>query len=433
MSLSSFAGLFEADTRGKVGMTLKKDIEGRIVVDGLAPGGPAEQAGVVLGDILELVDGLVVKTVDAAGGRLSGPVGSDVILSMRRGVVFGSHSFDIRVTRKDLSLRRAESFKIQKPRGIAEASSTFSNSSIFDHMHAAVSGGVGLGVKLKQSGGTVVISAIGKGGGADNAGGRVQTGDVIVEVDDEPAGSTPEAVSKQLTGARGSTVRLRLRRVGVFGFQVLDVECVRADEEETDFSSRGPSSAEPFQFVNDFMTGRGSGAGIACEFALQGSQESPQVIVVRIVPDGPAGREGNLRVGDRVLLVDDRPIANTLDGVRAQVQGERGTWVVLKVERDLFMGTETRLVRIKRDALGSTNTAPPRPLPPNNGGKSKGKTSAPESAGAYAGGRDEEGFLEKAAYMVGLQVAVQCCSCRLAHARACRSVAKRTTAVLTDS
>ena len=87
-------------------------------------------------------------------------------------------------------------------------------------MHASLGGAEGIGVKLQHEDGLVVIRGIQKGGGADKTAGRVQAGDVVVEIDGKTAGSSLDDVSARLAGVRGSEVKLRLRRTGVFGFQV---------------------------------------------------------------------------------------------------------------------------------------------------------------------------------------------------------------------
>jgi C-terminal processing protease CtpA/Prc len=103
---------------------------------------------------------------------------------------------------------------------ITAANTGFSLSTIFDQGLAAVGGGVGIGVALATKDGAVVISSIGKGGGADKTSGKIQVNDEIVEIDGKPVEQKIEAVQQKLLGARGSEIKLRLKRYGVFGFQV---------------------------------------------------------------------------------------------------------------------------------------------------------------------------------------------------------------------
>jgi hypothetical protein len=100
------------------------------------------------------------------------------------------------------------------------ANTGFSLSAMFDQGIAAVGGSVGIGVALAIKNGAVVISSIGKGGGADKTGGKIQVNDEIVEIDGKPVEQKLEAVQQKLLGARGSEIKLRLKRYGVFGSQV---------------------------------------------------------------------------------------------------------------------------------------------------------------------------------------------------------------------
>jgi membrane-associated protease RseP (regulator of RpoE activity) len=68
---------------GGVAVTLG-DLEGRVVVAAVAPGSEAERAGLLEGDEIISVDGAPTTTIAAARARLSGPLGADVILVIRR-------------------------------------------------------------------------------------------------------------------------------------------------------------------------------------------------------------------------------------------------------------------------------------------------------------------------------------------------------------
>jgi carboxyl-terminal processing protease len=68
-----------------VGVEIKPDEHGMLVVNAL-PGGPAAEAGVQKGDLIESVNGTSVagETLDAAVSLITGPPGSRVTLSVRR-------------------------------------------------------------------------------------------------------------------------------------------------------------------------------------------------------------------------------------------------------------------------------------------------------------------------------------------------------------
>jgi C-terminal processing protease CtpA/Prc len=77
---------FMMDTRGKVGVGLGKNDDGGIVVTVVSKGGPAETAGLLVGDVLETIDGRAVPglSTDAAGTMLCGAVDSLVVVKVRR-------------------------------------------------------------------------------------------------------------------------------------------------------------------------------------------------------------------------------------------------------------------------------------------------------------------------------------------------------------
>lgn len=68
---------------GGVAVTLA-EIEGRVAIAAVAPGSEAERVGLLEGDELVSVDGVPATSIAAARARLSGPLGVDVILIVRR-------------------------------------------------------------------------------------------------------------------------------------------------------------------------------------------------------------------------------------------------------------------------------------------------------------------------------------------------------------
>jgi protocatechuate 3,4-dioxygenase beta subunit len=68
---------------GGVAVTLG-DLEGRVVIVAVAPGSEAERAGLLETDEIISVDGVPATSIAAARARLSGPLGADVILVIRR-------------------------------------------------------------------------------------------------------------------------------------------------------------------------------------------------------------------------------------------------------------------------------------------------------------------------------------------------------------
>lgn len=68
---------------GGVAATLG-EVEGRVVVAAVAPGSEAERGGLLEGDEIVAIDGVAVTTTTSARARLSGPLGVDVIVVVRR-------------------------------------------------------------------------------------------------------------------------------------------------------------------------------------------------------------------------------------------------------------------------------------------------------------------------------------------------------------
>mmetsp|Transcript_72727 Transcript_72727/g.117964 ORF Transcript_72727/g.117964 Transcript_72727/m.117964 type:complete len:461 (-) Transcript_72727:658-2040(-) len=381
------------DARGKVGIGLKQNEKGEMLIVWVASGGPAAVAGIQSGDVLEQIDGKATpKTFDATGSALNGPVDSAVTVTVRRSRVFGSSSFTLKLKRRGTPPPAPSAHSgTSTASAVASAQSTtpnsgaFSITAIFNQVHASLGGAEGIGVKLQHKDGLVVIRGIQKGGGADKTAGRVQAGDVVVEIDGKTAGSSLDDVSARLAGVRGSEVKLRLRRTGVFGFQMIDVTCVREAPEPPETVTSRPLALRSDAGSQEHVSGSddahglfagwaagmgtsiGSGirdsigsslgasvaVGIGVEFALK----AEKVLVVGMLPNGAAAKEGSLRVADSILKIDGNPVGQSLDAIRAQVLGDIHTTVVLTVERKAsFMGPEIRIIKIRRDAMGAKNS-----------------------------------------------------------------------------
>ncbi len=159
---------------------------------------------------------------------------------------------------------------------------------------------------------------------------------------------------------------------------MLDVTCIR-----------GPAEAPqvyPLQSQRGGCAGTNYGSlGIAFTVEKQKiTVEKQQVIVKSIKSNSPAAFDGDLKVGDVVVRIDNRPVATTEAGLKAQELGEPGKTVTLTIERKGFLGIEQRKVVIRR----------PR---------------GPKSLkGAERGSKDDnQGFMESAAYAAGFQVGLQ--------------------------
>jgi S1-C subfamily serine protease len=75
----------EPAASGGVAVTLGVTNADEVVLVAVADGSAAERAGLTPGDVVLEVDGAKVATIAAARGKLSGPLGDDVVVKLRRG------------------------------------------------------------------------------------------------------------------------------------------------------------------------------------------------------------------------------------------------------------------------------------------------------------------------------------------------------------
>ncbi|EKX53354.1 hypothetical protein GUITHDRAFT_101057 [Guillardia theta CCMP2712] len=256
---------------------------------------------------------------------------------------------------------------------------------------------VGIGVSVtKTSKGSIAVSSIQRGGPAELSG-KINHGDVILEIDKKPAGKTLEEVGRQLAGEAGKAVRLKVRREGVFGSEVLEVEIKRGAVSKTgagpaqdgkrtpqrspanSSSTRGAEIASPRQdllgnmitSISDqaaMLLGGREGIGIEVTKTSKGS-----IAVSSIQRGGPAELSGKINHGDVILEIDKKPAGKTLEEVGRQLAGEAGKAVRLKVRREGVFGSEVLEVEIKRGAVSKTGAGPAVKL--ENGRGSKEETS----------------------------------------------------------
>jgi len=174
-----------------------------------------------------------------------------------------------------------------------------------------------------------------------------------------------------------------------FTAQILDVTCIR-----------GPAEAPQ---VYPLQSQRGGRAGTNYgSLGIAFTVEKQQVTVKSIKSNSPAAFDGSLKVGDVVVRIDNRPVATTEAGLKAQELGEPGKTVTLTIERKGFLGIEQRKVVIRR----------PR---------------GPKSLkGAERGSKDDnQGFMESAAYAAGFQVGLQFAGQRLGRGLGLHGIAGR--------
>ncbi|KAL4707935.1 hypothetical protein ACJJTC_013726 [Scirpophaga incertulas] len=164
--------------------------------------------------------------------------------------------------------------------------------------------GLGLSIAGGETGGDVSITRLANGGAAKNDG-RLQIGDVLLQVNDISVDGVPHSVAVDALQQAGNVVRLRVRR------------------------ARRP------RVVKLWRGARGLGLGIAggADDAAGGGG----VFVSHIAVGGAAHHDGRLRLGDKILAVrDEEGIETSLVGAtHAQAvaalrnTGEQVTLVVL--------------------------------------------------------------------------------------------------------
>jgi hypothetical protein len=84
--------------RGGVAVTLGETTDRDVVLVAVAEASEAERVGLTPGDVLLDVDGLEVHTIAEARAKLSGPVGNDVVVKLRR----ADRTFTLRVPREEV-------------------------------------------------------------------------------------------------------------------------------------------------------------------------------------------------------------------------------------------------------------------------------------------------------------------------------------------
>jgi M6 family metalloprotease-like protein len=169
---------------GFVGLVVGADEKGRPVVEEVADGSPAEQAGLKPGDPIEKVNGTEVATAAAARDRLRGlTVGEPVTVTVRR----DGQPSDVAVTPRPVSR------PMQAP--------------------GAGFGRVALGVQNEpRASGGVEVTSVTAGSPAEKAG--LKVGDVLLKFDDAEVG--PGSTLRELLGQKrpGDVVTLGVKRGG---------------------------------------------------------------------------------------------------------------------------------------------------------------------------------------------------------------------------
>jgi S1-C subfamily serine protease len=85
-------------SRGGVAVTLGETADHEVVLVAVAEGSEAERTGLAPGDVIVDIDGEPIHAMDRARAKLSGPVGHDLILTLRR----SDKTLALRVSREEV-------------------------------------------------------------------------------------------------------------------------------------------------------------------------------------------------------------------------------------------------------------------------------------------------------------------------------------------
>jgi C-terminal processing protease CtpA/Prc len=203
--------------------------------------------------------------------------------------------------------------------------------------------------------------------------GKVACGDQLLTVDgDEVRGLDLDSVGAKLSGAKGTEVKLTLKRVGFWSSETKHVVLTR-DDGPSEESAAGeakrpesqPSSTErsPKKQARDEEV-MGAAASAEEENAPSWSvlemfdcmpcsahtgsasigvvlrQKGELVEVAEVLHGAVAQRTGKVLVNDVFLEIDGQSAAQSVDAVMRQLCGPKGSYAALKIRRPAMFGSE---------------------------------------------------------------------------------------------
>jgi serine protease Do len=195
---------------------------------------------------------------------------------------------------------------------------------------------------LKARSGAIVASVT-SGGAASKAG--VEPGDVIVQYNGRPVGSSDELVKMVVATKPGTSVPIKVLRNKQDKTLNLTVDELDLDAEQ----NRGRRSPSPGTQQDDQQQGAGG-------FGLTLDNVTPQMarrlglpsgqtgaVITEVDPDGPSA--GRLQNGDVIVSVNRRSVTSAADAARALQQIPSGRIAQILVWR----GTGEVFVTVKKD------------------------------------------------------------------------------------
>jgi carboxyl-terminal processing protease len=168
---------------------LNKDNGGRLTVARPIPDTPASDAGLKTGDVILAIDGesTLGYTIDDAQAKLRGPLGSDVMLTVRR--LNQARPFDVKLTRDKIKVSSVSSrLRTVKGRKVGYIRLQVFGERTDQEMEEAIrkldaEGAEGYILDLRNNGGGYIVSAV------DVVSKFLPTGSVVTSVEERGAGN----------------------------------------------------------------------------------------------------------------------------------------------------------------------------------------------------------------------------------------------------
>ena len=183
--------------------------DGELVVQGVAPGSPAADAGIEEGDVIESVNGEDVANLDELRDALAAiEPGDEYNLTTRR----GDDSRTLDLERRELTAESlGDLFEALVTPVRVEGLPSLPRIEVAPALPGG-DGGAALGVRTTDTDEGVLVTGVVPGFGAADAG--VREGDIITELNDEPVATTAELIELLTDLDPGDVVRLAVLRDG---------------------------------------------------------------------------------------------------------------------------------------------------------------------------------------------------------------------------
>ncbi len=313
-----FAAAQDEGTPPFLGIGLQAADNG-IQVKEITPGSPAEEAGLVVGDIITQIDGKDVTADTVLDILRDYAVGDTVILNVERGD-------------ETLELNATLATRPEQP------------NPEFQFMQRPV-----LGVRLENTDEGVIIREVRPNSAAEKAG--LQVGDVLIKIGDTEITEAQQAVEAVQTLNSGDSVEIQVTRDG-------ETVTVNATLESTPMELN--FEGIPFDFSQ--ITGQGR---LGVEFVTLNTQvaeernlEQTEGALVTSVSADSAAEKAGLQADDIIVAVNGEPVDEERTLRDRLVAYEAGDTITLEIQR----GTETLQIEVTLDEPAIRDMMPMMPF-----------------------------------------------------------------------